>query len=197
MNVRPSVSIIKAGPRSCVPCHNCYAPHFMELFAKAAKENPAWTCYWFCCNMESGNCAGNVIRGKAMSFALRKRLPGRKDLNDQSSVANIKKVLHEYRHTPAGCSWQLQVRRIDGGRNCDAMSVFTMLRRMRGAGRHTSSAVAECSAGSSWLRREMPKAGVYLRQSGGKGEQRCVSLWCSFSSRYSSRRVRSRRSNAR
>ncbi len=55
------------------------------------------------------------------------------------------------------------------------MSVFTMLRRMRGAGRHTSSAVAECSAGS-WLRREMPKAGVYLRQSGGKGEQRCVSL---------------------
>ncbi len=56
------------------------------------------------------------------------------------------------------------------------MSVFTMLRRMRGAGRHTSSAVAECSAGSSWLRREMPKAGVYLRQSGGKGEQRCVSL---------------------
>src|SRR5712691_8409092 len=114
MNVRPSVSIIKAGPRSCVPCHNCYAPHFMELFAKAAKENPAWTCYWFCCNMESGNCAGNVIRGKAMSFALRKRLPGRKDLNDQSSAANIKKVLHEYRHTPAGCSWQLQVRRIDG-----------------------------------------------------------------------------------
>jgi hypothetical protein len=100
MNVRPSVSIIKAGPRSCVPCHNCYAPHFMELFAKAAKENPAWTCYWFCCNMESGNCAGNVIRGKAMSFALRKRLPGRKDLNDQYSAANIKQVLHEYRALP-------------------------------------------------------------------------------------------------
>jgi hypothetical protein len=37
-----------------------------------------------------------------MPIAFRKRLPGRFDLNEQYSAANIKRVLHDYRALPPG-----------------------------------------------------------------------------------------------
>ncbi len=46
-------------------------------------------------------CCGR-LKGDAMPIAFRKRLPGRKDLNEQYSAANIKRVLDDYRALPPG-----------------------------------------------------------------------------------------------